>query len=299
MLTFYVPPGIGDFSAMYSKLCNTGREILIKSSADGPRRLSPFLDILPKVANGGYAAHTANTSIGQTLSPGTDIRMLDDGEYFLSINQWLEDGNRVEDWIPGETSFHYPFQIPEKDGLQAIQLLLPFAEAPKIGVYTSAYGNARHWGFWDWERWRDFLKEVATHVPKETHFIFIGAEYDLAISEIVYDWMETEGYHAKSFIGLQKIGGTIELIRHLDYLFSFPSGLGFLADVVNTPNMMWFPKGFDPMRYTFIDPVNIDSGQTRHHVFTSPLEATKEFIEGPGLKHFQHRLERRGKVCQG
>lgn len=292
-LVFYVPPGIGDFSAMYAKLCNIDRPMAIRASMDQPMRISPFLDLLPKIQNGGYANHGALASVQNTLPPGTDLRSLPDGDYFLSVNHWLEEGNRLENWVPGPTSYHYNFAIPSEDGIHAKLRLDSVQEFPLIGVYTSAYGNSRHWGFWDWQGWRDFLAEVSECVPKETWFVFIGAEYDLAISEVVHKWMQEYSFNSLYLVGETEIGATIEIIRRLDYLFTFPSGIGFLADVVNTPHTMWFPKLLDAMRYSFPDPVNMDIGRTVHNLFTNPEDAAYEFREGSGLKQFLHRIERR------
>jgi hypothetical protein len=285
VLTFFVPPGIGDFSAMYSKLCNIDREIFIRPARDAPPRLSPFLDILPKVRNGYYASHNSDAAVKQTLPPGTDLRTLPDGDYFLSVNQWLEEGNRIEDWIPGETSFHYEFDIPQGDLTRAHALLSPMGDAPRIGVYTSAYGNSRHWGFWGWKEWAEFLDGIVLMVPDETQFIFIGAEYDLAISEIVHGGLLSKYVNSNYFVGLTDIGTTVELIRNFDYFFTFPSGLGFLADVVNTPHTMWFPKGLSKMMNTFTDPRSICA---MHQLFESPQEAADNF-KGTSLELFQTR----------
>jgi ADP-heptose:LPS heptosyltransferase len=133
-------------------------------------------------------------------------------------------------------------------------------------------------------------------VPSDTFFIFIGAEYDLAISETVFQKMVVEdkknGLH---LVGQLEIGGTIEVIKQMDYLFTFPSGIGFLADVVNTPNTMWFPDKLDRMRYTFVDPKNWDTGRTIHRLFTTPEDAITQFREGYGIHQFNHSLEKRRK----
>jgi len=71
-------------------------------------------------------------------------------------------------------------------------------------------------------------------------------------------------------VGRFHIGSTIELIKRLNYFFAFPSGLGFLADVVNTPHTMWFPQHLSKMRYTFSDPANYESGRTVHNEFSDP-----------------------------
>lgn len=277
-LTFYVPPGIGDFSAMYAKLCNIDRKIIIRASNDSPNRLSPFLDILPKIANGGYAAHGANTAVDQTLLPGTDLKSLEDGDYFLGINSWLERGGKVDEWLPGEISYHYPMRnvLGEIEAKAFLTANIPEG-CPVIGVYCSAYGNARHWGFWTYEQWREFLTKIVALAPPDTHYVLIGAEYDVQIAELVHGWMESVGIKSHLTLGRFEIGTTIEIIRQLDYFFVFPSGLGFLADVVDTPHTMWFPEHLSPMMGTFVDPVNYKSGQSKHALFASPEVAFGSF----------------------
>lgn len=285
MLTFYVPPGIGDFSAMYAKLCNVDREIVIRSSNDSPNRLSPFLDLLPKIKNGGYAAHTAMLPVQSTIPPGTDVMSLEDGDYFLSINSFMEEGGKLADWIPGETTYHYEMKNAEHV-VEAHKFLDTLPKGPKIGVYCSAYGNSRHWGFWDWSMWRTFLQGVIDILPKNAQYLLIGAEYDLAISEVLHAWMQSNEIQSHLLLGQFHIGATIEMIRQMDYLFAFPSGLGFLADVVNTPNMMWFPINLELMMGTFLDPVNYESGKSFHTFFSSPEIAFERF-KSVGLKHLE------------
>lgn len=293
MLTFYVPPGIGDFSAMYAKLCNINREIVIRTANDEPHRLPPFLELLPKIRDGGYAAHSAGASLVQTLPPGTDLASLPDGDYFLAVNEWLEKGGKIAQWIPGETTYHYFMDTAAKK--QRIdtffrESVLEFT--PVVGVYCSAYGNARHWNFWTYEKWREFLERVVVKLPQNTHYIFIGAEYDVQIAEILHNWMQSVGMNSRLTLGSFHIGETIELLKRLDYFFSFPSGLGFLADVVNTPNMMWFPEHLKPMMDTFTDPANFLSWQSYHAVFDEPEVAALQF-ETIGLTHLRERWEKR------
>ena len=277
-LTFYTPPGIGDFSAIYTKLCSIDREIIIRPAQDSPQRISPYLDILPKIKNGGYAGHNCNVPLALTLPPGTDITSLEDGDYFLSVNAWLEEGNRIENWIPGKTDFHYKMEMDLQHISLVYRLLDGLEDRIKIGVYCSAYGNSRHWGFWGVAQWCEFLGKVAVLFPsKKATFIFIGAEYDLALAEHIQPWMKEQGFDAKYTVGQFHIAGTIKLIESLDYLFSFPSGLGFLADVVRTPNMMWFPPQLKNMMGTFCDPLQFMSGQSCHSLFTTPDEAVSLF----------------------
>jgi hypothetical protein len=234
-------------------------------------------------------------AVNQTLPPGTDLSSLPDGDYFLSINTWLEDGGKVSDWIPGKTDYHYRTQSPGAalfDAVDFLHNLNPPSDAPLIGIYCSAYGNARHWGFWTYEQWRAFLQEVMTVVPENSKFIFLGAEYDLQIAEYLHAWLGSIDRESYLTLGAFHIGATIAVISALDYFFVFPSGLGFLADVVNTPHTMWFPGNLGNMRGTFCDPANYSSGLTQHDLFSDPSIAFQRF-KMLGLKHFEERLCRR------
>jgi len=290
-LTFFVPPGIGDFSAMYQKLCMINREILICPSMDNPQRMSPYLDILPRVKNGGYRAHGANAALVNTLPPGTDVNSLPNGEYFFAINEWLENGGKVADWILGPVDYHYEMKFSSEMLEAAEDLAKEVAridgKAPLIGVYTTAYGNSRHWGFWGPDEWWRFLSLVKETVP-EAIFALIGADYDLGISEILYARMQAENWKALYLVGQYHIGATVKVIEMLDYFFVFPSGLGFLADVVRTPHLMWFPSHLQPMMGTFTDPEQFDSGQTLHSLFKSPEDAVLDF-KSRGLKFLEER----------
>jgi hypothetical protein len=288
-LTLYVPPGIGDFSAMYSKLCNLNREIYIRTSNDSPNRLSPFLELLPNLKDAGYAGHDAMVAVSNTLPPGTDLSSIQDGDYFLAINRFLEEGGRVADWVPGKTTYHYKMNLwdyPEK--ADEFFLTIPARRGPIVGVYCSAYGNARHWGFWTYEKWRTFLELVSSVLPEDTQYIFLGAEYDVQIAEQLQVWMEAVGLQSHLTLGLFHIGTTIEIIRNLDYFFVFPSGLGFLADVVDTPHMMWFPHHLSPMMGTFCDPENYEARQSFHLEFSEPESAFKRFKE-VGLRFLEDK----------
>lgn len=295
-LTFYVPPGLGDFSAMYTKLCNIDREMFIRSSNDSPNRMAPFLEILPKVKDGGYAGHNCMVPVLGTLPPGTDLASLPDGDYLLAINTFLEGGGKVADWVPGKTDYHYYTNTHTHHLSDSLDFYhsINKPESLYVGVYCSAYGNARHWNFWTYDKWRIFLELVTSVLPKDTQYIFLGAEYDVQIAEHLYGWMESVGLQSHLTLGAFHIGTTIEVIRQLDYFFVFPSGLGFLADVVNTPNMMWFPKHLAPMMGTFCDPENSENGRSFHTEFSEPEFAFEQF-KMVGLRFLEEKCRKNQK----
>lgn len=293
MLTFKVPPGIGDFSAMYSKMSSIKRDIQILVTRDGPSRLIPFLQILPNIKSYDYGMFGTMITLEQTLPPGTDLASLPDGEYWLSINNWLERGGSVDRWVPGPTDYHFPMNIEPALISAAQNTLSKVDTSPMIGIYTSAYGNARHWGFWGPQEWFEFLKQLRTFIPSDTVFIFIGAEFDLGISAEVYAMCQAANIPSLFTVGDFHIGSTIEVIRHLDYFFAFPSGLGFLADVVNTPSLMWLPGHLMNMKHTFTDPINNTSGRTLHEPYMTPQQQAHLFNSGTGRRFFEERLGER------
>jgi len=293
MLRFLVPPGIGDFSAMYAKLCNIERDMEIIISCEAPIRLAPFLDILPNVRNGGYSQFGASDPVERTLPPGTDLMSLPDGQYYLSANRFLEGGGLINEWIPGKTDYHYKIDNkPEAEYARHYLSETIDSEAVVIGVYCSAYGNSRHWGFWDYTAWRAFLEKVHTLMPENVHYLYIGAEYDVAIADILHGWMASVGIKSSLCLGEFHIGSTIELISNMDYFFSFPSGLAFLADVVNTPHTMWLPVEMEKMKGTFCCPINYTTGRSFHETFNN-TEGAFETFKTKNLKFVEERYARR------
>lgn len=281
MLTFLVPGGIGDFSAMWEKLYPIAlkREIAVQAPGELPSRITPFFDVLTPLQSLGTGHFDTGIVLNNCLPGGTDLGELDDGEYFLSVNAWMDAGRTVAEWSPGPTEYHYPFSIPiEMQRVsRAVIKHAKLNKGPVIGIYASAYGNVRHWNFWQTAEWYELISKV--HKLCNATFVFIGAEYDLDLGHLLFEMCNTERILAINTIGQLHIGSTIEVIRGLDYFFSFPSGLGFLADVVSTPHVMWFPPHLESMTKMFPDPANLESKRTQHRIFETPEESFQNFKE--------------------
>ena len=70
------------------------------------------------------------------------------------------------------------------------------------------------------------------------------------------------------------IGTTIEVLRRLDYFLAYPSGLGILCDVVDTPCLMFYwPNFHDAFLNTYADPANVASGRHLNLLFDTPAKA--------------------------
>lgn len=72
------------------------------------------------------------------------------------------------------------------------------------------------------------------------------------------------------------IGVTIETIRRLDSFVAYPSGLGILGDVLDTPTVMFYwPDFHDPFINTYADPKNVASGRHLNLLFCPPNDALR------------------------
>lgn len=277
MLEFFVPPGIGDISWLYSKLTQLARErrIGFRIGASSVNRSGPFVDLLPDIVNLGYGDHLYPYP---HLSPDEDLSRLDDGVYGICANPYLEAGRKLQaiySWQP--TDYHYPLRISDAERQQAASFIDERHGRPRIGLYASSSMHRGEWSFWEVHDWLVFVQMLSSRYP-EAAFYVIGAEYDDRTMLIAGEMARLK-WNVANGVGRFGIGATIEVIRRLDYFFSFPSGLGILADVVNTPCLMWYPRwNKDLFIDTYADPVNVDLGRHLNQLYVEPNEAFCYFL---------------------
>jgi hypothetical protein len=285
-----VPPGIGDISWVYSKILDVAKKkkiaFIIESSP--PPRSKPFVDLLPHIENLGYTPN--GWSIPKHLPYNTDLSTLEDGYYKLFVNEWLEQGIKLADIFPNQsTHYHYDLKTSAEDKNQASIMADTWMQGyPKIGFYASNYHHGPM-GFWDYPEWVDFLEQIRKIYP-DVCFVAIGAEYDRK-SILTYEQLKLKGFNVWSAIGTFNIGATIELIRKLNYFFAFPSGLGIMADVVDTPCTMWYWKGctgawggcMDTFINSYADPKNVESKRHINLLYNTVSESI-EYFKSHGMQ---------------
>ena len=291
-LLLVVPPGIGDISWVYSKVCDLAgqRRIAFRLCGDQPFRGKEFVDLLPGIINYGYA-NVAYDKIRDKLLPvRMDLAALTSGNlYNISLNPHLEGGAVLSEAFPQQsTSYHYAMKLPAiTAGTPAFQLQQVDKSRLKIGFYCSSYAHREDIVFWKVPGWLKFLKLVREQYP-EALFVAVGAPYDDRTKEVVTA-LVGEGFDVSAYFG-QHIGETLNIMKQFDYFFSFPSGLGILSDVINIPCMMWFWGNLDgwervrglPGKYA--DPANVVSG--RH--ITAPyvsVDASFKLFMDKGAQH--------------
>lgn len=287
------PSGIGDLSWIATKLNSlrrhTGKEIILHAAGDPPQRSEPFVRLLPEVWWGGYINRSSAFVCLQCLpSDWPEI----DGPAMpfavpeilnISANKHLEQGFVLADWMPQlDTDYHYPLAFTQQHEEQAAQAT---AQLPPeyITVYVSNRDKdrIRHggWSLWDVDTWAGFIAEIGRLRP-ECGFLFIGADFDRDKTEAVASHEKLRQLPVKTMIG-RPLGAALCALRDSAYCFSYPSGIGILANVLRTPCMMQLPWALSRLAQTYADPKDLASQNYRAWPNPNPREVLEWFITTP------------------
>lgn len=268
MRTIKTNPGIGDSLWVIQKLINSGEKFNFQIHDGNPQRGKQIFDLLPQVAEScEYVPSLQYSVVGpkniqRQLKNWKQIRM---NEFFLSANEHLESGARIETFLPDlPTSYELPFQTQQWEA----EVKGQFTKGPYIGIYASAYSTARNWGFWDERGWLKLIKLMRGLIPGAT-FVLIGAEWDAELAANLRRQLRAHRIPYVSTIG-QPMGYVIEMMKVLSYGFYFPSGLGILSGLLRRPSVMFYPKALPNLACTWADPVIIEDGSFKECQFCTP-----------------------------
>ncbi len=125
---FKVHGGIGDQIWMYKKFVNLDLPVFISVASEAkhrPRRTGYFLDHLPKVCGWRYEDEQfyehgdwppkehPSCCIDKNWS---DLNVPLNSMYLIECNKWIENGNRLENWLPDlPTTHHFDFEPINND----------------------------------------------------------------------------------------------------------------------------------------------------------------------------------------
>lgn len=302
------PAGIGDFSWVYSKIRHLSQQIErpvhVLIPCEYPMRSQPFIEMLEGVRFGGYcdvsSRHITLHGLPPTwlysryeLTPFTDP-----GPHCLAANVHLEAGGTLADWLPFlPTDYHYPIAIPKTEAAQAEARLA--GAAPRIGVYVSGRHTQinKDWALWTEGQWATLCQQIATlpHL-KDARFVLIGADYDAERTEEVQAALESAGHPCIPVLG-ESLGVALAALAACDYLLSYPSGIGIVANVLKVPTLMLLPDSLRPMEMTYADPEDLASGQYR--AWANPrVEDAWAWFQAHGYPHLLSRWQARQKSGQ-
>jgi len=291
VINFLVNSGIGDISWLFSKLdeFSKEKEIEFLIAKDENKRSKPFVEMHPRIKFKKYSLADNCYVINNTIPFNTDLHSLEENKiHILSMNKWLETKNHMKDWFPDQpTNYYYDLNFSECGIKRAEQLLKEGNDRPKIGIYGSTYSTLRYWGFWDEKRWLIFIQKIREIYP-DAIFYIIGAKFDIEMKDRLADILMYNNIDYVRVIG-EDLDTALYVIKNLDYFFSFPSGLGIVANVLRTPCMMFMPGHLELMKYMFTEECDKKSGFFLNPLFIREHEAFRIWKD-LGKKHCDARL---------
>ena len=272
MLRVAIPPGIGDIYWSALKLegirtLHPGEDIHAVVQANPIPRHAEFLRMLPTVASFSEEEYVPYRFVGpdgatsypasrRVPLPGPEWRaeQVPSGQgvlgfdYFLWANKHLEDGHRIEDWLPEiPLDWQTPILIPKASVHRAGQLAASFGDRGFFCIYTSAlWGNtcgmqngnwaAHHWmevvrAMWDWY-----------HAPT----VLLGAEWDRDYADMLDRWGCPYLYN---LVGRTALAETLALLLLSSGFVGYASGLPILSTHLRVPTVMLWPDSSTPTRY--------------------------------------------------
>lgn len=266
--TIKTNPGIGDACWLFQKLINSGERFDWQIHDGKPQRGKQIFDLLPQLSN----SCTYTTGLQYSVVNRQNItrhtrswKSITFSDFFLSANEHLEQGNRIETFLPDlPTSYELPFQTQEFE--QPVKDL--FTKGPYIGIYASAYSTVRNWGFWDEKGWLQLIRLMKGLIPDAT-FVLIGAEWDAELAANLRNQLQAHHVPYISTIG-KPLGFVIEMMKILAYGFYFPSGLGILNGLLQRPGVMFYPPALPKLACTWADPRIIGDGTFKECFFCTP-----------------------------
>lgn len=268
-----IPPGIGDAIFLLEKLANTGEQFDFVVPDALPQRSHQLQPLLPSVINSvTYGPNLKYKTINENSIHKTKKRWsnIASPEFFLSANQHLEDGRRIEEFLPDlNTSFQLNYLTTDDNKLDA-EILLPNS-GRYIGIYTSAYSTTRNWGFWDEKEWFRLI-EMIHEMDEDFIFVIIGAKWDVDLSSKLVSLLHDAQIPYVKLID-QELGMVLECMRRFTYAFYFPSGLPILSETGGGSDCTMFypPKQLPRMPGTWCDLKRKQSGEFKECFFCEPI----------------------------
>jgi hypothetical protein len=237
-------------------LVDAGNDVGFRIAGNPPHRGSDLVDLLPGIRNLGFG-RPYQEILENRLDQYYDLTFLDTGTYQVTTNPYLEAGVPLHQIFPSQKT-HYHFDLALVDSRTADSLIASTEDQYRIGVYCSSNSHRPDLGMWSVDEWIIFLEMIKEILPNVT-FVMLGAAYDDKTFE-VYRQLLLRKHRVVSALGFC-LNDTVQVIKQLHYFFAFPSGLGILSDVVNTPCMMWYwsnlIKANEKFLNTYCDPESV------------------------------------------
>lgn len=277
MRTIKIPAGIGDAIFLAQKLLNANEQFKFEFANDVPQRGKQVIDLLPQLGTATYGNFTSPEVLRHNIQEvRKEWKKVRDHDFYLSANKHLEEGKRIEQFLPDlSTSFKIDYQTKEFE--KEAKTYLGGAKRT-IAIYCSAYSPVRSWGFWREKEWMELIDRLNTLFSNQVTFVMIGAEFDQDLTgSLMYRMLRAK----MPFIDTvgAPLGVVVELLKRCQYFIGFPSGLSILANTIDVPTMMFYPKHLEKMMNTWPSKESIQDNSYKGLQFCTPDEAFRWLVD--------------------
>lgn len=221
-------------------------------------------------------------------------------DWLLQANTHLEDGHRLEDWMP-DFPIDWEIMKRRKVDLKDENHASNFAalHGDYIVVYagssrSNSIDNHNRGERWTPKDWSDLIKEIhetSKRNGRQIKFIAVGASYDAGYWRTKVSPAIRVG-DTVDIIGATSIGLLIEIIKKSKGVIAFQSGIGCISGMLDIPTLMWWRAAGDsiaPDRYVsydekengaFVKKEMIESGRYIPAIYRNP-ESKENFVWTP------------------
>lgn len=277
--TITVQPGIGDAIWVLQKLLNQPEKFHFKIPDGSPQRGKALFDLLPQIAvSAEYAPGLTYKKIARENAQATKKKwsQIKEKEFFLSANEHLEARRRIEDFLPDlPTTYQLDYVTTNKDAETAGKLLYDDSKR-YVGIYTSAYSNARNAGGWELDQWLKLIKLMHAK-NRDICFVLIGASYDVGITETLETELRRLFIPFENTTG-QPLGVVVEMLKRLLYFIGFPSGLSIINETLAKDGVMFYMKKDSGIINSWAEKGRVAAGNIKECLFC-PAEQIFDWIK--------------------
>jgi len=288
-LKFIVPAGLGDISWVWSKLSTLNMPIELYVSADGIRRSHQLFGLLPNLALVEYINlnfhQIRDTSVPYNISKKTLVDLSLKQKTPIFINTHLEHSRRIESFLPDiETDLHYTINTDDNDKKFAQDIVTK--KQTSIAIYCSSYNNIFSWSGWVINDWKKFISLMTLEI-QNISWLILGADYDNEFATHLCQNLKT--MQILNLAGKTTLSQTIEILKHVNYLVSFPSGIAIIANVVRCPVFMFYPTHLKHLIQSWPDQNSIKDNTYKGCLFCPPEQAADWILNTYTKKRISER----------
>jgi ADP-heptose:LPS heptosyltransferase len=269
--TIKVCAGIGDSIWLMQKLINQKEKFHFHIPDGLPQRGKPLFDLLPQVATSAeYIPNLTYTKIKaeNIQAKKNKWARINEKEFYLSANLHLEQHKRIENFLPDlPTSYRLDYQTTDQDKTAAKRILFD-DQKRYIGIYTSAYSNARNAGGWIVADWFKLIRLMHAK-NRDICFVIVGAPYDIGITDELTAEMRANRIPFVNTTG-QPLGVVVELLKRFSYFIGFPSGLSILNETLGKDGVMFYTQKDKGIINGWADKQRIENGNIKECLFCEP-----------------------------